>query len=206
MHEITNYKYLHSLNSSPRKGRLVLYILGSFLLLLSSLTVAKGQSDSLVTIDGKILVGKYKKPVFGHSCFISEGRKIQLDPTLYTAYKSKGTWYGSVKVAENLAPIWMECLERGKITLYQYVHFGTGGPKKSPRTIPESQVVWLARKKGGPVLNVNGVMASSAQAKENLKRLLMDEPELLHEVDLAPFTTGVIRALIEGYNRRALSK
>ena len=175
------------------------------LLLLTAQTRGYAQSDSLITIEGKVLVGKYKKPVFGHSSFVSDGKKLVLDPERYAAYKSGDTWYGSVRVAAQLKPVWMQCLERGAITLYQYVQFA-GSPKKSARSLPESQVVWLASKKGGQVLNVNGVMASTAQAKDNLKRLLIDEPSLSNEVDSAPFTPGVIRALIEGYNRRAAAR
>lgn len=174
--------------------------LGSFFLLFCSVT-AFGQHDSLITNNGEVLVGRYNKPVFGHSSFTINGKKHPLDAKQYKAYKNDGIWFKSVSVSSRVDPVWMQCLERGTIDLYQYVAYGAA-TRVSPRNLPASYVVWLARKNNGPLLNVNGVMASEVQAKDNLHKLLLDQPGLAGALDSVPFTTHAVRGLIAAYNRK----
>ena len=173
--------------------------LGSFFLFFCTATVF-GQHDSLITNNGEVLVGRYNKPVFGHSSFTIKGKKLPLDARQYKAYENDGIWFKSVSVAPSVDPVWMQCLERGAIDLYQYVTYGAA-TRVSPRNLPASYVVWLARKNNGPLLNVNGVMASEVQARDNLHKLLLDQPDLAGAMDSIPFTTRAVRGLIAAYNR-----
>jgi len=161
-------------------------------------SLAYGQSDSLITNSGAVMVGK----VSGHRSFKIDGKKRPLDPNLYKAYKNDVTWYKSVRLSPGVDPVWMQWLEKGPIDLYQYIAYGPA-TRVSPRNLPTSSVVWLASKNGGPLLNVNGVMASEAGAKANLQKLLLDQQDLAGELDNVPFTTRAVRGLIAAYNRRA---
>ena len=119
---------------------------------------------------------------------------------MYKAYSHEGIWYKSVQLTTEADPVWMQCLEKGPITLFQYVTYG-GAARVSPRNLPDSYVVWLASKEDGPLLNVNGVMSSETQARANLHRLIMDQPDLARDLDTEPLTTKVIRGLIAAYNK-----
>lgn len=199
--QISTSRYTGFRILGERVTKQVLYILGLGTLFLLFAGTAFGQKDSLITNDGQVLVGRYNKPVFGHSSFTIKGKKIPLDAAHYKAYKNDDKWYRSVQVSASVDPVWMECLELGSICLFQYVTYGSA-TRISPRNLPASYVVWLASKNSGPLLNVNGVMASEIQAKENLHKLLLDQPGLAGELENAPFTTGVVRGLIAAYNRK----
>lgn len=162
----------------------------------------QGFSDTLITRSGDVLIGRYSKPVFGHSGFIVDGKKQALDAKKYKAYTTDGVWFRSVKLSSGVDPVWMRWLERGAIDLFQYIAYGAA-TRISPRNLPASYVVWLASKNGGPLLNVNGVMASEGQARDNLFKLLSDQPKLAGELDSLPFTTNTVAGLIAAYNRRA---
>lgn len=174
-----------------------------FLLVLGNHHAFGQDKDTLIAQDGKVYTGHYNKPVFGHSSFTINGKKQPLDPKTALAYKHDGTWFKSVQLAPSADPVWMQMLERGAIELYQYISYGAA-TRVSPRNMPESYVVWLASKNNGPLLNVNGVMSTEIRAKENLHRLLADQPELAAAVQRDPFNTRVIRELIAAYNRQAL--
>ena len=174
-----------------------------FLLVLTNQRALAQSNDTLILRDGKVLTGRYNKPVFGHSSFTTGGKREPLDPRTAAAYQHDGSWFKSIQLAPDADPVWMQMLERGAIELYQYVSYGAA-VRLSPRDLPESRVVWLASKNNGPLLNVNGVMATEAQARENLKRLLADQPGLVAAVSTAPFNTRVIRELIAAYNRHVL--
>lgn len=174
-------------------------------LLLSAGNCFGQGSDSIITNEGVAFAGRFHKPLFGHSSFSYGGKKHALDPKLYQAYKHDGTWYKSVQVSAATDPVWMEMLERGAIELYQYISFGVAG-KSTPRDLPQSKVVWLARKNQGPLLNVNGVMATEKQARDNLHLLLFDQPDLAGEITTVPFSTKLVQGLIAAYNRRALEQ
>ena len=177
-------------------------ICGIFLLILCTSCVAVyGQSDSLITLQGEVLVGQ----VSGHRNFKVDGKKYRLDPEKYKAYKNGQTWYRSVHVSSTVEPVWMEWLEQGTIELYQYVTYGASR-RVSPRDLPTSTIVWLARKNGGPLLNVNGVMASEQQAKSNMERLLLGQKDLLGELKIEPFSARLIRGLIAAYNHRSVEE
>jgi len=157
--------------------------------------------DSLISNNGTVFTGHYNKPVFGHSSFTYNGKKHPLDANQYQAYKHDGTWFKSVQLTSVADPVWMEWLERGPINLYQYVSYGAA-TRVSPRNLPQSYVVWLAQKKSGPLLNVNGVLSTQEKAKENIHRLLVGQPDLAGELNDAPFNTRMIRGLIAAFNRR----
>jgi len=186
-------------------GRQSKFVLGLILLLAlvaGQQHVFAQDSDTLIGLDGKVYTGHYNKPVFGHSSFTINGKKQPLDPKTAQAYKHDGTWFKSVQLSAAADPVWMQMLEKGAIELYQYISYGAA-TRVSPRNMPESYVVWLASKNNGPLLNVNGVMSTEIRARENLQRLLADQPELAAAVNTDPFNTRVIRELIAAYNRRA---
>lgn len=164
---------------------------------------SKQKPDFIVSNAGDTLFGRYKKPVFGHSSFVVGGKKIQLDPRIYSAYQAKGILFRSVQVSNSTEPTWMECLEDGKIKLYQYIAYKANTRGNNPRSMPGSSTVWLAQKNGGPLLNVNGVMASEDIAKSNLHRLLIGQPKLTAELKSYPFNTNTVRGLIHAYNEQS---
>lgn len=170
---------------------------------LSDMPATRQAQDFIVSNAGDTLMGHYKKPLFGHSAFVVGGKKIQLDPRLYSAYQAKGVLFRSVQVSKSTEPTWMECLEDGKIKLYQYIAYSAHTRGNSPRSLPGSSTVWLAQKNGGPLLNVNGVMASEDVAKSNLHRLLLGQPKLTAELKNYPFNTNTVRGLIHAYNKQA---
>lgn len=164
--------------------------------------VQKESRDYLVTLKGDTLYGNYRKPVFGHSAFSVNGKKIILDPEEYGAYHANGALYRSIQVSSNTKATWMECLEDGAICLYQYIAYKVNGGVNDPRNLPGSAVVWLAQKNAGPLMNVNGVMATTDLAKHNLERLLLDSPDLSAEAKALPFSTRTVQGLIQAYNRK----
>lgn len=183
------------------------YVLFSVSLIMVSVTVfgqasESGDTDSLIAGNGTVFTGHYNKPVFGHSSFTYNGKKHPLDARQYQAYKHDGTWFKSVQLSLAADPVWMEWLERGAINLYQYISYGAA-TRVSPRNLPQSYVVWLAQKNNGPLLNVNGVLSTTAKAKDNMHNLFLTQPDLSAELNSAPFNTRMIRGLIAAYNRNA---
>jgi len=158
-------------------------------------------TDSLIANNGAVFTGHYNKPIFGHSSFTYNGKKHPLDANQYKAYKHAGTWFKSVQLTSAADPVWMEWLERGKINLYQYISYGAA-TRVSPRNLPQNFVVWLAQKGSGPLLNVNGVLSTQQKAKENMGRLLADQPDLAAEVKEAPLNTRMVRGLIAAFNQK----
>lgn len=164
---------------------------------------AKDTRSFIVSNAGDTLFGTYKKQVFGHAAFKIAGKKVLLDARGQQAYQVEGVLYRSVQVSPATSPVWMECLEDGKIRLYQYIAYKSGPQGGTPRDLPGSSVVWLAQKKGEPLLNVNGVMSTEDQARRNLSNLLQDQPELSAEIMNLPFSTRTVQGLIAAYNRNA---
>lgn len=169
----------------------------------SQVNKVKDTRSFIVSNAGDTLFGTYKKQVFGHAAFKIAGKKVLLDARGQQAYQVEGILYRSVQVSPATSPVWMECLEDGKIRLYQYIAYKSGPQGGTPRDLPGSSVVWLAQKKGEPLLNVNGVMSTEDQARRNLSNLLQDQPELSAEIMNLPFSTRTVQGLIVAYNRNA---
>ena len=154
------------------------------------------KGDYLVGNGGDTLYGKFKKKLFDEATFIVNGEKIVLDPTQYSAYCTKNTLFRSVQLSGQANPQWMQCLEDGKICLYQYLMLSNVRPGQTAI----NRVIWLAQKNKGTVLNVNGVMASEDVAKSNLTNLFADNPAVLNAFRQSSFTTKNIRYFIRQYN------
>ncbi|HTN36557.1 MAG TPA: hypothetical protein VL053_05755 [Arachidicoccus sp.] len=169
----------------------------------SQVNKVKDTRSFIVSNAGDTLFGTYKKQVFGHAAFKIAGKKVLLDARGQQAYQVEGILYRSVQVSPATSPVWMECLEDGKIRLYQYIAYKSGPQGGTPRDLPGSSVVWLAQKKGAPLVNVNGVMSTEDQARRNLSNLLQDQPELSAEIMNLPFSTRTVQGLIAAYNRNA---
>jgi len=154
------------------------------------------KGDYLVSNAGDTLYGKFKKKLFDEATFIVNGEKIVLDPTQYSAYCTKNTLFRSIQLSPKAAPQWMQCLENGRICLYQYLMLGNVRPGQP--TI--NHVIWLAQKGNGSILNVNGIMASEDIAKNNLTLLFADNPVVLNAFTKSSFSTKNIRYFIQQYN------
>lgn len=155
----------------------------------------KKYNDFLVNNNNDTLRGRFQKKLFSQPYFIVNGKKILLSPASYSAYSAKGIVFCSIRLSEATDPQWMECLENGRINLYQCVLLNSNHP--GPTT---TNVVWLAQKRGGPLLNVNGVLSSEAVAKENMRRLIIDKESILKKLDTLPFNPRSIQYIIHEYN------
>lgn len=158
--------------------------------------VDASKGDFLVSNMGDTLYGKFKKKLFDEATFIVNGEKIALDPTQYSAYYTKHTLFRSIQLSAATNPQWMECLENGRICLYQFIM----QQNIRPGQLPMTRVIWLAQKKNGPVLNVNGIMSTQDVAKNNVAALLADKPDLQKDFTQNPFTLKSVRYHIQQYN------
>lgn len=155
----------------------------------------KKHNDFLVTNNNDTLHGRFQKKIFGQPYFIINGKKLLLDPQTYTAYSTQGKLFRSIQLSTVTDPQWMECLENGKINLYQYVLLNSNHPGS-----PSTSVIWLAQKGGGPLLNVNGILSSQSVAKENMTTLIIDKNDILKKFNDLPFNTRSIQYIIHEYN------
>lgn len=174
----------------------VLLISQIFCKKVSAQKVDASKGDFVVSNMGDTLYGKFKKKLFDAATFIVNGEKIELDPTQYSAYYTKHTLFRSIQLSTGTNPQWMECLENGSICLYQFIM----QQNIRPGQLPMTRVIWLAQKKNGPVLNVNGIMATVDVAKNNVAALLADKPDIQKEFTENPFTLKSVRYHIQQYN------
>jgi len=184
-----------------RINRLVLIL---FIVLISEAFCTKiaaqkvdaSKGDFVVSGTGDTLYGKFKKKLFDAATFIVNGEKIELDPAQYAAYYTKHTLFRSIRLSPDTNPQWMECLENGPICLYQFIM----QQNIRPGQLPMTRVIWLAQKKNGPVLNVNGIMSTEDVAKNNVAALLADKPDIQKDFSDNPFTLKSVRYHIQQYN------
>ncbi|MDE1190828.1 MAG: hypothetical protein PW786_01585 [Arachidicoccus sp.] len=175
-------------------------LFGFLIIPFSEIAAQKPESlskDFVVSNEGDTLYGKFKKKLFDAATFVVNGETIPLDPTQYTSYCTKHTLFRSIQLSENTHPQWMECVEDGAICLYQFIfqqNVRAGQP-------PVGRIIWLAQKKGGPLLNVNGIMSDESSARNNLSALLADKPAIQNDFLTAPFSLKNIRYHIEQYNK-----
>ncbi|WP_156522623.1 hypothetical protein [Arachidicoccus ginsenosidimutans] len=175
------------------------YVIIIFLTLFSSQILFaqdEDRGDFLVSNTGDTLYGKFKKKLFDEPSFIINGEKVPLDPTQYAAYSYKHTLFRSIQLSPNVNPQWMECLENGKICLYQYLMLSNARPGQQPI----NRVIWLAQKGSGTLMNVNGIMSSETIARGNLDRLFIDNPTILNAFRQSKFSAKNIRYFIQQYN------
>ena len=161
-------------------------------------TQASAQQDFIVTSKNDTLKGEIKKQLIGFYKFKPDGtdrfNKIKIGETKEFYKAEKEINYLVKPRPDKSKPDFLQRLVRGKIDLLEYYRQAGNN---------QVDIVWYACKSNGELLEVksNHIFGSRNERKDNLYKLLGDNPELLEKFKKDnSYSFDAVKDCIKSYN------
>lgn len=185
-----------------------LHLLILVLLLISYSNSFSQTRDYIVKGNNDTIYGEVNSPVFTEKKLIVNNVTYKLNSDSLKSYFKNGIIYRRIIRKEGTKPIWVQCIDDGKIKLYESVIKSKNMDPYINHQVTSTAITWYVQKDTSEIIQLKSTgFLDNAGHKKLLRSFFADNPSIYKEYnELNSFSFKTIRVLIDSYNRRARSK